>query len=153
MHILQLQQKVDFLTTNPKILDLIFTSRGIDIQSLMDASEPGNLKSDDKPILATILIKNDKIITFREDPQHIFSFCFGYLFLNDLIGHATFLPYCWTNIDLMVENCYKWLKEKMENLIPIRTKQSLIASLDKLLHTKFTKQMQYCLSQTVNHSR
>ena len=55
--------------------------------------------------------------------QHSKSFCGGdYSLLRDLMTETPFTPNCYSNLDVMVDECYYRLLDLLQKSVPIRTK-------------------------------
>ena len=120
---LNLQQKIDFKTSATGISDLMLVSRNICdvvLEPLRDHEIVCNLSSH-TPIVSTFAAIKE--VYMRKTPgNEVYSFCNAdFDNIRNLMEQMPFDSYCWSNVDVVLDNWYIWFEETLEDSVP-RTK-------------------------------
>ena len=122
---LHLHQKVDFDTCSTGILDLVLTSRNVSdvvLEPLLNYQSICNL-SKHKPIIFFFTAFEQDLCLRKFPHNQAYSFCRAdFESIRNLIEQAPFDTFCWSNVDVIVDNWYIWLEKIIKACVPRRTK-------------------------------
>ena len=117
-------QIIDFPTAASGILDLIFISKDLDVPSCKISDESINLLSNHFSILTQLSIPNFQSLYMRPGkPNASFSYCNAdFDKLNALIVTKPFSGICWSNVNVVNEQRYNWIRLFIFQTVPRRKK-------------------------------
>ena len=118
---LNYSQLINFPTTVTKTLDVLLTNKPEEVASIAEDVKLRQLHSlsNHKPVRFEISTP----CTFQEQaPEHTLSFCkCDFEKLKNLIIENPFKPYCYSDINVMVELWYDWFLALIKECTPIRS--------------------------------
>ena len=118
---LNYSQLINFPTTVTKTLDVLLTNKPEEVASIAEDVKLRQLHSlsNHKPVRFEISTP----CTFQEQaPEHTLSFCkCDFEKLKNLIIENPFKPYCYSDINVMVELWYEWFLALIKECTPIRS--------------------------------
>ena len=121
--LLGLEQIVTTKTAATGILDLVFTKGDIDILSCNTTRTKVDQMSNHKPIILKYSTKVRNKIFRSTNVDQIYSFCRAdFNCFSDLIGKDPFKGICWSNPNVLTNQWYDWIREKIDLAVPKRTK-------------------------------
>ena len=118
---LNLEQHVDFPTTASNTIDLFLTAGCIDV---IDISSPPTLLSDlsDHVAILAVVSLPSSMCSPRLRTQSGYSYCNGdYEKMQEMIQTNSFNGICWSNVNVLLGEWYKWVDNIMSQCIPKRT--------------------------------
>ena len=122
---LNLQQKIDFKTSVTGILDLMLVTKNICdvvLEPLRNYEIVCNMSSH-TPIVFTFTALEEEIYMRKTPGNEVYSFCNAdFDKIRDMLERTPFDSYCWSNVDVVLDNWYNWLEEILEDCVPRRTK-------------------------------
>ena len=122
---LNLQQKIDFKTSVTGILDLMLVTKNICdvvLEPLRNYEIVCNMSSH-TPIVFTFTAIEEEIYMRKTRGNEVYSFCNAdFDKIRDMMERTPFDSYCWSIVDVVLDNWYYWLEEILEDCVPRRTK-------------------------------
>ena len=119
---LNIKQHISFLTTSSNTLDLVLASNKINLVNAAPTTTNNLPTSVHLPISCTLTIEDElKLRQFTAETY--LSYCkTDYAMLNNFIEQDPFYSICWSNVSVVVNNWYDWLRPKIRACTPRRTK-------------------------------
>ena len=117
-----MNQIIDFPTAASGILDLILVNYNIEVISCKPANAKINSFTNHKGINLKIRIRNFSNKYLRTNlPISSLSYCrANYEEMNKLIAEKPFNGICWSNVEVLIEQWYDWLKDILARTVPKR---------------------------------
>ena len=148
-------QIVDFKTAASGILDIVLISKNLDYLSCEKANDQINNLSNHFGVVSCVEFKSNLTYLRENRFENKLSYCKGdYDSLNEIIRNEKFFSFCWSNVDVVVDQWYQWVNEKIKAYIPRRTAhRSRLSPWIKPRTSNIIKKLENALAKTPKNWR